>query len=189
MPKHWIYVLGGQHLRGQADHWSVGKSMSGKSYEVIKAHLEEVARGKLRRVEADDILYVYAHTTYSDDYTTPLGTIGGTHLGAYALAMLLKDEGLTAAIAQVKVFACGSANATAGGGAPYFRQLYDAMRNAAVGFTRVQVCGYEGEVAPAGPGGHKTGGMRHGETVAGISVADWNARQMRAHDKRHCFPA
>jgi len=186
MPKHWIYVLGGQDLRGQADLWAGGKNLSGKSYEVIRARVDQAPQGRLRRVEPDDIVYVYAHTLYTDDFQHPLGRVSGKD--ANALALQLRDEGLTLDIAQVKVFACGSGSAPHGGGQPFYRELYDAMHNAAVGFTRVQVCGYVGEVAPAGYGGHKTAGMRHGETTATVSLADWNARQMRATDKRLCFP-
>lgn len=186
MPKHWIYVLAKRDLRIQAELWSDRGNFKGKSYEDVRARVDKAPSGKLRRVEPDDILYVYAHMRYDEDFQHPIGRVSGKN--AYALALQLRDEGLTLDIRQVKVFACGSASVPLGGGQPFYRELYDAMHNAAVGFTRVQVCGYEGEVTPAGHGGHKTAGLTHLEQVGTISEADWNARQMRARDKRHCFP-
>jgi hypothetical protein len=170
--RHWIYVLGGRELRVEAHRWQRSKSAAGKSYAVICARVDEAPSGKLKRVESDDVVYVYARPAGKEPRE---------------LAELLQAEGLPHAHRDLKLFLSNSGGRTsaAHGAASYAERVYNRMKKT---HPDLVVYGYFGEVSPRGFDAHKTAGLRSEERVENVTRKSWDARKLRAKENRIRFP-
>lgn len=147
-------------LEQHAETWREGLSRTGKApCEILRnpflsGELKGASRAIglkcLRPVGANDKLYVMAHGLR--DPSDP-GSGAPTHLGdtrpngqkkytPSELAKVLMQEGLTKSIINVNVYACGSGLPTPLGS--WAQRLKDEM--AALGYSRVMVTGYLGDV-------------------------------------------
>jgi hypothetical protein len=174
LKRHWIYVLGGEALREKARLWQERKTSQGKVYAVLPA----AGQGTLARVDAHDVLYVYA-----DKVSAGLDLLEG--MSAAELAAHLRREGLCSGHRSVKVFASRSGD-TGVGQRSYAERLYEEMR---AGYPGIVVDGYRGEVDAEGFDGHKTAGLPNDETVGEVSREEWTERKLRAKENRVRFPA
>jgi hypothetical protein len=167
-------------LKFQAELW-VG-NMFDKKYSLIQVKENGAPSRKLRHVRNSDVLYIYTHSQGGasgriwkrDDAVSP-----------HDLARHLEAEELNRGHVELKLFACYS-GVPVGAGASFARQLYDAMRQPPHGYERLVVYGYQGQVNPAGFG-HKTAGLAAGELPNSFTVQEWNARHLRAQERRVVF--
>jgi hypothetical protein len=173
--RHWIYVLPDDDLVPRAYAWQERKTAQGKWYRVIETPAGDSQSEGLRQVSNDDVLYILASS---------VGSIGNPG----DLVAHLIEHGLDRGHCVVKIFASHSGDSGVTAGSPqksYAEKLYEAMR---LEYPAVVVYGYLGEVTPDGFSGHKSAGLKPGETLEGLSEAEWNRRRLRAKENRVRFP-
>jgi hypothetical protein len=174
--QHWIYVLGGVASLLKVRKWEERKSQQGKKYEVIEGGPLGSESGRLRCVQSDDVVYVFADAVRD-------GRLGDWEMGPEDLARHLRAEGLQQGHRSLKIFASWSGDEAES--ASYAERLYEVMRPE---YPELTVFGYLGQVDAEGFDGHKTAGLGEGEALTTMSREEWTAKGARARDNRVQFP-
>ena len=174
--QHWIYVLGGTALLQKARTWEERKSQQRKRYEVIEGGMAGSETGRLRRVQNDDVVYVFADAVRD-------GGLGEWATGPEALGRHLRAEGLPQGHRSLKIFASWSGDGA--GVTSFAERLYEVMRPE---YPELTVFGYLGQVDAEGFDGHKTAGLGESDALTTMSREEWTAKGARARDNRVQFP-